>query len=137
MFIVTTISTPTVDDGPSGANLGANAAGDTGAFAQGDAGIGNEDTAGTTFFKTEGVVANQFTASADAAAAKDAAVVFHDQVRVGGIHGVGLPVRLQRPECHSFTIIDILKFAIAAADLSRAKWLRSLNMMVKTNERAS
>ena len=89
---------------------------------RGNAGIGNQDALGTAFFKTEGEIANQFTAGTYAAAAEDAAVVFQNDIWMGSIHRIGLPVWLKRPMGHSFVVGSILKFAITTADLAvRAK----------------
>ncbi len=107
-----------VNEGAGGANLNAGAAGDACAFAQGSAQIGDEEAFGAAFFKAEGEVADEFTAGAHAAAAEDAAVVIEDEVRMGGIHRIGRPGRLDGPVGHFLPVGCVLQFAVASRHLA-------------------
>jgi hypothetical protein len=64
------------------------------------------------------MVANQFTASPDASAAEDTAVIVKDHELMGSIHFERRPVWLQVPVGHPFIISPVLQFAVASADLT-------------------
>ena len=76
------VGAPPVDDGSSGANLDAHAAGDARADSHWDADVAYQQAVGTAFFESQGEVPHQFTASAHTASAKDAAVVLEDEIWV-------------------------------------------------------
>ena len=81
------ISTPAVNQGAGWANLDAGSAADAGAFRLKVNPDQQPARFRAAFFKTEREITDQFSAGTHAAAAEDAAVVFHNNIRVGCIHG--------------------------------------------------
>ena len=94
MSFEATIGAPTIDQGAGWAYVQAGATGDTGALAEWGAQVGYQGALSAPFFKPECEIAHKLTAGSHTSPAKNAAVVFKDDIRMRSINRIGLPVGL-------------------------------------------
>ena len=108
------VSTLAVDQRPCGTDLQTGATGHTGGLAEGDIHVGRDHGLGPTELHSQGMIGCQLPAGPDAATAKDASVVVHDEIFPCPIDrdlGIGV---LVGPLVHAVTVGQGLEFTIAA-----------------------